>query len=116
MRQRVLILCTGNSARSQMAEGLLRWMAGDAFEVFSAGTKPTLVNPLAIGAMSEIGIDISRHRSKHVEEYLGQTFTYVITVCDNAAETCPTFPAPAVRVHWSFPDPAASAGNDEARL
>lgn len=115
-KTRVLILCTGNSARSQMAEGLLRNMAGDRTEVFSAGTKPSVVNPLAIEAMSERGIDISAQRSKHLDEYRSQPFDYVITVCDSAAETCPLFPGRAERVHWDFPDPAAAEGTHEARL
>jgi arsenate reductase len=116
MPQRVLILCTGNSARSQMAEGWLRHLAGDRFSVFSAGTKPSVVNPLAIQAMHEVGIDISGHRSKSVSEFLDQPFEYVITVCDQAAEACPTFPGPATRLHWSFPDPAAATGDEAARL
>jgi arsenate reductase len=111
-KQRVLILCTGNSARSQMAEGLLRALAGDRFEVFSAGSKPSHVNPFAIEAMRQRGIDISGQRSKHLGEYLDQPFDYVITVCDNAAETCPIFPGKAQRIHWSFPDPAAAQGSD----
>ncbi len=116
MKQRVLILCTGNSARSQMAEGLLRHLAGDRFEVFSAGTRPSVVNPLAIEAMQEVGIDISGHRSKSLTEFLDQPFDYVITVCDQAAEACPVFPGPAQRIHWSFPDPAAVTGTPDVRL
>ena len=116
MKQQVLILCTGNSARSQMAEGLLRSLAGDRFVVFSAGTAPSKVNPLAIRAMHEQGLDISNHRSKHLNEYIDQPFDYVITVCDNAAESCPMFPGPARRIHWSFPDPAAVTGTEEERL
>jgi arsenate reductase (thioredoxin) len=116
MRQRALILCTGHSARSQMAEGLLRRLAGDHFDVFSAGSKPSIVNPLAIAAMDERGIDIRSQRSKHLNEYLAQPFDYVITVCDNAAETCPLFPGPARRIHWSFPDPAAVEGGEAERL
>jgi arsenate reductase len=116
MKQRVLILCTANSARSQMAEGLLRQLAGDRFEVFSAGSRPSAVNPLAIAAMGERGIDIGRQRSKSVAEFLGQPFDYVITVCDNAAESCPVFPGPAERIHWSLPDPAAAQGSDQERL
>ena len=116
MKQRVLILCTANSARSQMAEGLLRNLAGDRFEVFSAGAKPSVVNPLAIQAMGELGIDIHAHRSKHLNEFLKQPFDYVITVCDTAAESCPIFPGPAQRIHWSFPDPAAVEGSQEERL
>lgn len=116
MKKRVLILCTGNSARSQMAEGLLRELAGSQFEVFSAGSKPSVVNPLAIQAMSERGIDISKHRSKHLSEFLSQPFDDVITVCDTAAETCPVFPGRARRIHWSFSDPAAVIGSDEEKL
>ena len=116
MNEQVLILCTGNSARSQMAEGLLRALAGDCFAVFSAGSKPSVVNELAIAAMDERGIDIRSQRSKHLNEYLAQPFDYVITVCDNAAETCPLFPGPAKRIHWSFPDPAAVVGGESERL
>jgi arsenate reductase len=115
-KKRVLILCTGNSARSQMAEGLLRSDAGQRFEVASAGTKPGPVRPEAIAAMRELGIDISAHRSKHVDEFEGQTFDYVITVCDNAKETCPVFFGSAVRLHHSFDDPAALKGSNEERL
>lgn len=115
-RQKVLILCTGNSARSQMAEGLLRHLAGERVEVFSAGSKPSMVNPFAIEAMRNRGIDISGQRSKHLSEYLQQPFDYVITVCDQAAETCPIFPGRAQRIHWSFPDPAAAQGSDEEML
>jgi arsenate reductase len=100
-KQRVLILCTGNSARSQMAEGLLRHDAGERFEVESAGTKPSSVRPEAIEAMRELGIDISEHRSKSVEEFEGQHFDYVITVCDNAKESCPVFFGAAKRLHHS---------------
>jgi arsenate reductase (thioredoxin) len=116
MKQRVLILCTANSARSQMAEGLLRALAGEHFDVFSAGSQPSTVNPLAIAAMDERGIDIRSHRSKHLQEYLAEPFEYVITVCDNAAESCPIFPGPAQRIHWSFPDPAAVQGSEAERL
>lgn len=115
-RQKVLILCTANSARSQMGEGLLRHLAGDAVEVFSAGAQPSSVNPFAIQAMSERGIDITSHSSDHVGQYLETEFDYVITVCDNAAENCPVFPGPAQRIHWSFPDPAAVKGDDAAVL
>lgn len=101
-RQRVLVLCTGNSARSQMAEGLLRYMAGDQYEVFSAGTKPVGLNPNAVKAMTEIGIDISKHRSKSVDEFASQQFEYVITVCDNARESCPFFAGGGHRLHHSF--------------
>jgi arsenate reductase (thioredoxin) len=113
---RLLILCTGNSARSQMAEGLLRHDAGDAFEVSSAGTKPSHVRPEAIAAMREVGIDISGHRSKSVEEFAGQHFDYVITVCDNAKESCPMFPAGTKRLHWSLEDPAAVQGSEAEQL
>lgn len=116
MTQRVLILCTGNSARSQMAEGLLRELSHGAIDVKSAGTKPSPVNPLAIRAMAERGIDISRQRSKHLNEFLNQPFDYVITVCDQAAEICPIFPGKAERIHWSFPDPAAVQGTEEEKL
>ena len=104
---RVLILCTANSARSQMAEGLLRHIAGDRFEVFSAGTKPVGLNPNAVKAMAEVGIDIAKHRSKSADEFAGQSFDYVITVCDNAKEACPIFPGQGQRLHHSFEDPAA---------
>jgi len=113
---RVLILCTGNSARSQMAEGLLRHDGGARFEVFSAGTHPSQVRPEAIQVMREAGIDISGHRSKSVEEFSGQYFDYVITVCDHAKESCPVFPATTQRLHWSLEDPAAVQGSEEQRL
>jgi arsenate reductase len=115
-KQRVLILCTGNSARSQMAEGLLRHDAGDRFEVFSAGTKPGQVRPEAIAVMRELGIDISGHCSKHVDEFAGQPFDYVLTVCDNAKESCPIYPGHTNRLHRSFDDPAAAQGSEPERL
>lgn len=115
-KKRVLILCTGNSARSQMAEGMLRHIADETFEVESAGVQPSNVRPEAIEAMSEIGIDISTHRSKSVDEFTDQQFDYIITVCDNARESCPVFPGGAQRIHWSFDDPAAVKGSDEERL
>lgn len=115
-KKRVLILCTGNSARSQMAEGLLRHDAGDRFEVESAGVEPSKVRPQAVHVMSEIDIDISNHRSKSVDEFLGQEFDYVITVCDNANERCPVFPGKTERIHWSFDDPAAATGDEEVIL
>ncbi|MGA9993835.1 MAG: arsenate reductase ArsC [Pyrinomonadaceae bacterium] len=115
-RKRVLILCTGNSARSQMAEGLLRHFAGALFEVWSAGVEQSFVRPQAIEAMREIGIDIRSHRSKSVDEFTGQEFDYVITVCDNARERCPVFPSQTRRIHWSFDDPAAAQGDEAARL
>jgi arsenate reductase len=114
--QRVLILCTANSARSQMAEGLLRHLAAEQnapMEVHSAGSAPSTVNPFAIRAMSNRGIDITNHHSKSLTDFLGTEFDYVITVCDNAAETCPVFPGPAERIHWGFPDPAAVEGSDD---
>lgn len=114
--QRVLILCTGNSARSQMAEGLLKHDGGDSFEVFSAGTKPTHVRPEAITVMRELGIDISGQRSKSVDEFAGQQFDYVMTVCDSAKESCPIFPGSTERIHWSIEDPASIQGSDEQRL
>jgi arsenate reductase (thioredoxin) len=114
--KRVLILCTGNSARSQMAEGLLRHGAGDRLEIFSAGTRPTTVRPEAIAALAELGIDISGHRSKSVDEFAGQPFDVVITVCETANEACPVFPAGTQRIHWSLEDPAAVQGSDEERL
>lgn len=105
--KKVLILCTGNSARSQMAEGILRHDGGEGFEVSSAGTRSSIVRPEAIQVMAEIGIDISGHRSKSVDEFIGQEFDYVITVCDNAKETCPVFPGRTQRIHQSFEDPPA---------
>jgi arsenate reductase len=116
MTKRVLILCTGNSARSQMAEGLLRSFGGDRYEVCSAGMKPSAVRPEAVVVMSELGIDISGHRSKDVREFDGQHFDYVITVCDNANESCPIFPGNTQRIHWSFPDPAAVGGGEAEHL
>ena len=115
-KKQILILCTGNSARSQMAEGLLRHDAGDRFEVFSAGTKRSQMRPEAIAAMRELGIDISSHRSKGVDEFTGHQFDYVLTVCDNANESCPVFPAETVTIHHSFEDPAALHGSEEERL
>src|SRR2546430_1739354 len=106
-KKRVLILCTGNSARSQMAEGFFRLETGESCEVVSAGTKPSQVRPEAIAVMNEIGIDISGHRSKSVDKFIGQEFDYVITVCDHAKELCPVFPGRTKHLHWSFGDPAA---------
>jgi arsenate reductase len=114
-KKRILILCTGNSARSQMAEVLLRHDAGDRFEVFSAGTKPSAVRPEAIAVMRELGIDISGHRSKSVDEFTGQSFDYVLTVCDSAKERCPFFPGKTVKIHRSFEDPAGLQGSDDER-
>jgi arsenate reductase len=113
---RVLILCTANSARSQMAEGLLRHDAGDRFEAESAGTKASFVRPEAIAVMKEIGIDISAQRSKSVDEFAGRDFDYVITVCDNAKESCPIYPGHTNRLHHGFDDPAAVQGSEEDRL
>jgi arsenate reductase len=113
---RVLILCTGNSARSQMAEGLLRFDGGERFQVESAGVEPTSVRTEAIEVMREIGVDISGHRSKSIEEFTGREFDYVITICDNANERCPVFPGNVKRIHWSFEDPAAAIGDEGKRL
>jgi arsenate reductase (thioredoxin) len=115
-KKRVLILCTGNSARSQMAEGLLRHDREERFEVFSAGTRPSQVRPEAIAVMRELGIDISSHRSKSVDEFTGQSFDYVLTVCDNAKESCPLFPGRTVTIHQNFEDPAQIEGSEEDRL
>ena len=115
-KKRVLVLCTGNSARSQMAEGLLRHELGDPYEVFSAGTNPKPVRPEAIAVMRELGIDISRQRSKHVDEFIGQHFDYVLTVCDSAKESCPIFPDKTVTFHHGFEDPGAFQGSEEERL
>ena len=115
-KKRVLFLCTGNSCRSQMAEGFLRHMAGDRFEVFSAGVKPTQVNPMAIKVMAEAGIDISKHRSKSAMEFIGQQFDYIITVCDNAKQTCPVFPGKHEKIHWDLEDPAEAQGSEEERI
>ncbi len=114
--ERVLILCTGNSARSQMAEGLLRHDFGHRYEVESAGSKPGIVRLEAIAVMDEIGIDIRSHRSKHVDEFTGQHFDWVITVCDHARDVCPVFPAATRMVHHSFDDPAAATGDEQACL
>ena len=113
---RVLFLCTHNSARSQMAEGLLRRLAADRFEVASAGTEARGVNPLAVRAMADIGVDLRGHTSKTLDRFLGERWDYVITVCDNANESCPVFPGPVTRLHWSFDDPSAASGGDEQRL
>jgi len=116
MKQKVIFICTGNSCRSQMAEGLLRKLAGERFQVFSAGLEPSRVHPKAIQVMQEIGIDISHHRSEHVNQYLDQEFDFIITVCDHAREHCPYFPGKGQRLHWSFPDPAAAGGSEEEVL
>ena len=116
MKKRVLILCTHNSSRSQMAEGLLRAAAGGRIEVESAGTEATRVHPLAIRAMAERGIDITGHTSKTLDRFLDQPWDDVITVCDSAHETCPVFPKAGRRLHWSFEDPSKATGSDEAKL
>ncbi len=114
-RPRVLFLCTHNSARSQMAEGILRHLAGGQVEVHSAGTEVTRVHPLAAATMTARDIDISGHRSKHLNEFTGQKFDYVITVCDSANETCPIFPGDPERIHWSIPDPSSVEGDDKEK-
>ena len=116
IRNRVLFLCTHNSARSQMAEGLLRHFAGDRIEVASAGTEATGVRPLAVQAMADIDIDIRHQTSKTLDRFLGERWDYVITVCDSANEACPVFPHASTRLHWSFDDPSAATGNDDQRL
>jgi len=116
MKPKVLFLCTGNSARSQMAEGYLRHVAGERFEALSAGIAPKGLNPLAVEAMREIGIDISGQQSKDVATLLGQPIPYVVTVCDNAKERCPIFPGTWKFLHWSFEDPAAAEGTHEEKL
>ena len=114
---RVLFLCTGNSCRSHMAEGLLRSLGGDRFEAFSAGAKPAgYVHPLAIRAMQELDIDISHHTSKSLDAFRGQEFDYLITVCDSAREACPTHAGAATQLHWSFDDPAQTQGDDEVKM
>lgn len=114
-KRTVLFLCTGNSARSQMAEGLLRELGGESFDVESAGTTPVGLNPLAVEVMHETGIDISGQRSKSVAEFLGKRFDQVITVCDRAKESCPIFPGAPQTLHWSFDDPAEAQGGEEER-
>lgn len=114
-KQTILILCTGNSARSQMAEGLFRAAAGDRYEVHSAGTRPSLVRPEAIMVMGELGIDLTGHRSKSVDEFGGMPLDLVITVCDNANEICPVYPGATKRLHWPFEDPAGVDGTQEER-
>ena len=116
MKRRVLFICTHNSARSQMAEGFLRYLGNDRFEVFSAGTEATFVRPMAIKAMAELGIDISHQQSKTLDRYLDQPFDEVITVCDTAAEACPVFPGAARRRHWSFEDPSKATGSETEQL
>lgn len=116
MKKTVLFLCTGNSARSQMAEGHLRHLAGDRFEVFSAGTHPVGLNAKAVAVMREVGIDISSHQSKSIDKFVSQKFDYVITVCDSAKESCPIFPGAAKSLHYSFQDPAAAQGSAEEQM
>jgi len=113
-KEKILVLCTGNSCRSQIAEGYLRHFAGDKAEVYSAGVETHGVNPRAIATMQEDGLDISKHTSNHVEEYTGIDFDYVITVCDHAKERCPVFPSRAKQFHYNFPDPAKATGTEEA--
>lgn len=114
---RVLFLCTGNTARSQMAEAWLKFYATERFEVYSAGLEPSVVNPLTIQVMQEAGVDMSTARSKSLTEFIGKLhFGYLITVCSNAEEKCPIFPGVGVRLHWPFDDPAAVAGTDEEKL
>ena len=115
-RVKILFLCTGNSARSQMAEGYLRHVAGDEFEPLSAGVEPKGLNPLAVAVMNEIGVDISHQASKDVRDFLGQAIPYVITVCDNAKSRCPIFPRTYKFLHWSLEDPAEATGSREEKL
>ncbi|MFZ0298412.1 MAG: arsenate reductase ArsC [Candidatus Sulfotelmatobacter sp.] len=115
-KPKVLFLCTGNSARSQMAEGYLRHVAGAEFDPLSAGIEPKGLNPLAVEAMSEIGIDISQQQSKDVQEFVGQTIPYVVTVCDNAKRQCPIFPHTYKSLHWGLEDPAEATGSHEEKL
>ncbi len=115
-KKRILFLCTHNSARSQMAEGLMRHFQGDHFEVFSAGTEATLVRPEAIRVLEELGVDISGHRSKSLEPFLEMELDYVVTVCDNAREACPFFPGGKERIHRSFSDPSNTQGTKEEVL
>ena len=112
MKKKILVLCTGNSCRSQIAEGYLRHFAGDKAEVYSAGIETHGVNPRAIETMKEDGIDISKHTSNNVDEYLNIVFDYVITMCDNANEHCPVFPSKAIKLHQNFPDPAKAKGTE----
>lgn len=116
-RRRVLVLCTGNSCRSKMAEGWIRTLLGDRWEVRSAGTRPAAaVHPLAVRVMGEVGIDISSGRPEHLDRYAAERWDLVVTVCDSAKETCPVFPGAVERLHVSFPDPAAASGSEEERL
>lgn len=114
MKTRVLFLCVHNSARSQLAEGLLRHMAGDTFEVYSAGSEPSQVNPFAIRVLQDRGIDASGHSSKNVRQFIHEPFDYVITLCDD--EVCPVFPGAVTRLHWGMPDPSAVQGDSDEKL
>ena len=114
--KKVIFLCTGNSARSQMAEGLMKHLSHEEWKVQSAGIFPSYVHPLAIRVMEEIGIDISQQTSKSMNQFLNEVFDYIITLCDEAAQSCPTFPGQGKRLHWSFQDPAAAIGTIEERL
>lgn len=116
MKKKVLFLCTGNSSRSQIAEGILRHYYGDKYEVYSAGTQPSSVNPYAVKVMNELDIDISDHYSKHIDNLKDIDFDIVITVCDNAKESCPAYFGKAKKLHWSFEDPAEAKGNDNEIL
>ena len=115
-RKKILILCTGNSARSQMAEGLFKHITQSRYDIYSAGTKPSIVRPEAVKVLSEIGIDISNNRSKSVDEFVNEEIDYVLTVCDNAKENCPYFPTKTEIIHYSFEDPAEIEGDKETRL
>jgi arsenate reductase len=115
-RQRVIFVCTHNSARSQMAEGMLRAFGGGRFDVFSAGTEASDVRPEAVAVMNEIGVDISGHTSKSIDQFIGESFSWLITVCDEAKEACPTIPGVARQQHWSIDDPSTVEGDEEARL
>jgi arsenate reductase len=116
-KPKVLFLCTGNSARSQMAEAFLRKFAADHFDVFSAGLEPQEINPFTLRVMEEIDYDMNSHRSKPLTEYIGKIqFSYLVTVCGNADKNCPIFPGMGVRLHWGFEDPAAFQGTDEEKL
>ena len=116
MKKKVLFICTHNSARSQMAEGLMNALLGDRYEAFSAGTEPSQVNPYAIKSMSEIDFDISTNRSKHIREFTETEFDYVITVCDNAKERCPVFPGRGKYIHKGFTDPSRTTGSNDQEL
>jgi len=114
--KKILFLCTGNSCRSQMGEGFMRHMAGNKFDVFSAGVEPAQLNPYAIKVMAEAGIDISSHKSKSVNEFLEQEFDYVITVCNHAKQVCPIFPGQYERIHWDIEDPAEISGTEKEKM